>query len=312
MSFLVILNPASGARRGQRFLPEIQAVAAQRGGEVAVTERAGHATDLAREAAAAGVPLVFAAGGDDTFREVLSGVFGTSSVMGIIPLGTFNNLASSLLLPHHPVDALTAALEGEERTIDLGQVEGGPLFTESVGVGIDAEAWSLAPEQEPVGLGRWLTGIRLGLTSLSTFSPKRIRIEIDGDYTESEVMQVTIANSKFFGAGIQMAPHARMDDGLLDVCVIPLMGKLQFLAAVPHFYSGRHLEMIPDVRYRTGHEVLVTARRALPVRVDGVIAARLPIRVRALPNALRLRVPRLPEPPPSPPPTAPPFPRPPA
>lgn len=310
--FSVILNPASGARRGQRFLPEVQAIVKERGGELLLTESAGHATRLARQAHERGVPLVFAGGGDDTTREVIAGIFGTECTLGILPLGTFNNLASSLQLPHHPVDALVAALDGRDDRIDLGQVEDGPIFTESLGVGIDAEAWSLAPEQEPVGMGRWFTGIRLGLTSLSTFSPQRIRITIDGEPIESEVMQVTVANSRFFGAGIQMAPHARMDDGMLDVCVIPLMGKLQFLAAVPLFYSGRHLEMIPDVSYFHGREVVISAKRDLAVRVDGIIAARLPIRVRALPRALRIRLPLIKDPEPTPPPVAPPFPRPPA
>lgn len=311
-SFSVILNPASGARRGQRFLPEVQGVVNDRGGELLLTDAAGHATELARDADRRGVPLVFAGGGDDTIREVIAGLFGSDCTLGILPLGTFNNLASSLLLPHHPVAALIAALDGHDERIDLGQVDGGPIFTESLGVGIDAEAWSLAPEQEPVGMGRWFTGIRLGLTSLSTFSPQRIHITIDGDRIESEIMQVTVANSRFFGAGIQMAPHARMDDGLLDVCVVPLMGKLQFLAAVPLFYSGRHLEMIPDVLYFKGREVHISAKRDLPVRVDGIIAARLPIQIRALPRALRIRLPLLKEADPTPPPAAPLFPRPPA
>ncbi len=289
--FSVILNPVSGARRGERFLPEIRSIVQSRGGLLRITEFAGQATQLAREDAQRGIPLVFAGGGDDTVREVIQGLFGGPSRLGILPLGTFNNLASSLLLPHHPVEALVASLDGHDTDIDLGQVEGGSIFTESAGVGIDAEAWSLAPAEEPVGLWRWFTGIRLGLKSLSTFRPQHIHITIDGHPIVERVMQVTVANARFFGAGIQMAPHARLQDGLLDVCVIPLMGKLQLLAALPHFFSGRHLDRIPDVLYHQGRVIEISARQDTPVRVDGVIGGRLPIRIRSLPRALPIRLP---------------------
>ncbi len=259
--FSVILNPTSGARRGERFLEEVRALVQSRGGVLRVTERAGQATDLARKDQQAGITLVFAGGGDDTVREVIHGIFGSDCRLGILPLGTFNNLASSLLLPHHPLEALLGALDGQDDHIDLGQVDGGPIFTESVGVGIDSEAWSLAPEQEPVGIWRWLTGIRLGLTTLSTFNPQHLRITV------------------------------RLQDGLLDVCLIPLMNKLQLLASLPLFFSGRHLDRIPDVIYHQGREIEISARRDTPVRVDGVIGGRLPIRIRVLPRALGIRLP---------------------
>ncbi len=293
--FSVILNPTSGARRAERFLAEVRTLVQSRGGILRLTERPGHASELARQDQQSGVPLVFAGGGDDTVREVIHGLFGSDCRLGILPLGTFNNLASSLLLPHHPLEALLGALDGRDDHIDLGQVEGGPIFTESVGVGIDSEAWSLAPDEEPVGMWRWLTGIRLGLTSLSTFSPQHIRITVDGHPIVSQVMQVTVANARFFGAGIQMAPHARLQDGLLDVCVIPLMNKFQLLASLPLFFNGRHLDRIPDVLYHQGREIEISARRDAPVRVDGVIGGRLPIRIRVLPRALRVRLPQHPE-----------------
>jgi YegS/Rv2252/BmrU family lipid kinase len=290
--FSVILNPTAGARRGERFLEKVRALVQNRGGVLRVTEWAGHATALARKDQQAGITLVFAGGGDDTVREVIHGIFGSDCRLGILPLGTFNNLASSLLLPHHPLEALLGALNGQDEHIDLGQVDDGPIFTESVGVGIDSEAWSLAPEQEPVGIWRWLTGIRLGLTTLSTFNPQQIRITVDGQPIVSQLMQVTVANARFFGAGIQMAPHARLQDGLLDVCLIPLMSKMQLLASLPLFFSGRHLDRIPDVVYHQGREIEISARREAPVRVDGVIGGRLPIRIRVLPRALGIRLPR--------------------
>ncbi len=296
--FSIILNPVSGARRGERFLPQIRSVVEGRGGLLRITEFAGQATRLARQDAAQGIPLVFAGGGDDTVREVIQGLVGGPARLGILPLGTFNNLASSLLLPHHPVEALVAALDGRDTEIDLGQVEGGSVFTESVGVGIDAEAWSLAPAEEPVGLWRWFTGIRLGLKALSTFRPKHIHISIDGHPIVEQVMQVTVANARFFGAGIQMAPHARLQDGLLDVCVIPLMGKLQLLAALPHVFKGSHLDRIPEVLYHQGRVIEISARQDTPVRVDGIIGGRLPIRLRILPRALPIRLPDLPDRPP--------------
>jgi YegS/Rv2252/BmrU family lipid kinase len=260
--------------------------------QAVLTSAPGQATEIARQAAAAGANPVIAAGGDDTVREVVRGLVSSSAALGIVPLGTFNNLAFSLELPHDPLRALAIALEGETGRMDLGVLDDGQIFTESLGVGFDAAAWLLRPEEEPVGLRRWLVGLDIALRSLPGFRPPRILLALDGRLLTTRAMQVTVANTRYFGAWIQMTPQARTDDGLLDVCVVPRMSKLAFLAAFGLFFQGRHLEALPEIHYYQAREIRIESTERLPVRVDGRVSAHLPVVVRVLPGAIPVRLPR--------------------
>ncbi len=164
--FYIIINPSAGAGRGLRNLQAIDSFAKEHNGTVLISRYPGHTTKLAKSVAAKG-RLVFAAGGDDTIREVLQGTYASKCIVGIIPLGTFNNLATSLYLPPHPLECLKLSLEGVNCLVDVGKIEQGKLFTESIGIGLDSYAWSKAPSQEPQGLWRWLSGIKVGRLSFS-------------------------------------------------------------------------------------------------------------------------------------------------
>ena len=134
---VVLLNPASGASRGQNNLEHLTALAHEHGLRLRPSEKAGDLTRLAREEAEAGCPLIIAAGGDDSVREVLwgmdlAGVFGRPAEQrpqfGILPLGTFNNFARYLNLPLDSKLAMETALSGTLRRVDLGRA-GDRLFT---------------------------------------------------------------------------------------------------------------------------------------------------------------------------------------
>lgn len=236
--------------------------------------------------------MIFAGGGDDTVREVLQGASSRDFSLGIIPLGTFNNIAGSIGLPTNPVEAFELALNGTDHYIDLGKIENGPYFIESVGVGIDADTWQMGPKvEEKTSLKRWIAGLKVGMFSLVHFKPKRLSISIDNKLSVNRVMQVTIANSGSFASGIHIAPMARLDDGLLDVCIIGIMSKAKFLSSTPLIFFGRHLTNMEDIRYVQCQKILITSTQDSPVRVDGLVAANLPLRVHVLPRALRIRVP---------------------
>ncbi|MDO5295622.1 MAG: diacylglycerol kinase family lipid kinase [bacterium] len=292
-SFAVILNPQAGAGRGCKHLEELRSFAVQRGGQLVLSSAPGQSIQLARHLSAQQIPLIFAAGGDDTIREVLRGLPRSHPPrLGIIPVGTFNNFATSLHLPEEPLDALAQTLLGKDTSLDLGKVENGPFFIESVGVGLDSEAWSQAPQEEPIGMARWFTGIRVGFSALTEYVPKHLRIAIDGHFLNiRSVMQVIVANSRCFGARLQIAPKARLDDGLLDVCIIPPMSRAKLLTALPLFFYGKQLDYLPSLRYYQCHKITISARKKWPARVDGLLAEDLPITIRALPKSLPVRLP---------------------
>ena len=292
-NFTVIINPCAGAGRGREYLEAIRSLTEQYGGRLQVSKSPGHAVYLARKCAEKHTPLVFAAGGDDTVREVLLGLpRNNAQRLGIIPVGTFNNFATSLGIPEDPISALQETLLGRSCMIDLGKVENGPYFIESVGIGLDSDAWSRAPKQEPIGMARWFTGIRVGFCALSAYLPKHLSITIDGKALDiHDVMQVIIANSRCFGARWQIAPRASLDDGLLDVCIVPLMSKAKFLSALPLFFYGKQLDYLPSLRYYQCRKITVRSKKPAQARVDGLLANTLPITIRAIAQALPMRLP---------------------
>jgi len=291
--FYIILNPSSGAGRGERFLPLLSQFAQSNGGHILVSQFPGHSTELAKSVAAKG-RLIFAAGGDDTVREVLQGIHTSKSVLGILPLGTFNNLATSLYLPPDPLECLSLSVDGGVNCkIDLGKIENGPLFTESIGIGLDAHAWSKAPRKEPVGIGRWIMGLRVGLASILDFTPQNYTLEIDGQRQKvNDVLQITVANSRCYCSGVQIAPNAKMNDGLLDICIVSRLNKLKFLLMTPLFYFGRHINSSTSVRYIQAQKITIAGPKHVAVRVDGVLASwQPPLKAMALSNSLTIRLP---------------------
>lgn len=290
--FYVILNPSAGAGRGLRNLQAIDDFAQKHNGSVLISHYPGHATKLAKSVATRG-RLVFAAGGDDTIREVLQGTYTSKCIIGIIPLGTFNNLATSLYLPPHPLECLKLSLEGVNCLVDVGKIEKGKLFTESIGIGLDSYAWSKAPLQEPKGFRRWLSGIKVGISSLLDFTPQNYQLEMDGHLLKiHDVMQITVANSRCYCSGIQIAPNAKMNDGLLDICIISRMSKLKFLAMAPIFYFGKHINSSTSVNYIQAHKISISGPSSVPIRVDGMLTSQtLPIKAAAISNSLTIRIP---------------------
>ncbi len=293
-AFTIILNPCAGAGRGREYQEAIASLTYKYGGELLVSRSPGHTIQLANMASTKKrSKLIFAAGGDDTVREVLMGIAGKPMVrLGVVPVGTFNNFATSLNLPEDPMQALEEAILGVDHRIDLGKIENGHYFIESVGIGLDSEAWSRAPKEEPIGVSRWFTGLKVGFLALAAYLPKKLNITIDNTCLGTQnVMQVIIANSRCFGSRIQIAPKASLDDGLLDVCLIPPMSKARFLALVPFFFYGNQLEYIPSLRYYQCKKITISAKRGLEARVDGMLAGKLPITVRSLGRALPIRLP---------------------
>lgn len=290
-SSVLIVNPVAGGGKGATWLESLRGGAHRLGLRLEVTERTGHAEDIARGAVAGGCPLVVAGGGDDTVREVVRGLLGSDAHLAIVPLGTFNNFARSLDLPLHPLRALEALVSGRSRAVDLGRLGDGTVFTESVGVGFDADAWRRAPRPEPPGLWRLLTGARAGLDSLAVFVPGRYRVTLDEETMNLEATQITVANTRYFASGIEIAPKARSDDGLLDICIIPPTTRWQFLAMAPVVLAGLHVDRIPEVRYRRSRTVIIEADEDQPVRVDGAVQATLPVAIEVMKGAIRVRIP---------------------
>lgn len=180
--------------------------------DVEMTRGPGHATELARAAARAGYDRVIAAGGDGTVRETAVGLLGSGATLGIMPLGSFMNVAHMLAIPRDVREAAAVIAGGEQAVIDMGRA-GEHYFLEAAGVGLDA---ALFRQTNRLDAGHWDalgTAARIALT----YRPQRLVVKMDCWTVEMDALMVTVANGPYCGAALTVAPGAVVDDHRLDV-----------------------------------------------------------------------------------------------
>lgn len=289
-----IVNPVSRKGRASRVWPTVRTILRDGGREVveAVSERPMHAWDLAAQAAAEGYETVVSVGGDGTNHEVVNGLLSAGSpnppALGLIPAGTANDLARSLKVPFDPAAAARVLLDGHRHRIDVGQVNDRFYATIS-GVGFDAEV-AQQVNQWPRYVGGTVLYIAGIIKMLVTFNPVDAEITIDGRVQSAKMFILAAANTGWYAGGMYMAPHARVDDGLLAVVWAGDLGKAETLAVLPKLFSGGHLKH-PKVFHTTAREVRVTSDTPLAIHADGESVGRVPAHFRVIPHALEVIAP---------------------
>jgi diacylglycerol kinase (ATP) len=291
----VIINPISGSGGRWKVARERVELAASiveaRGldAEILVTERPGHARELTAGALARGASLVAAWGGDGTANEVASIVAFTDTTFAIIPSGSGNGLGRELGIPLEPRPAFEVALDGVDRIMDAGELDG-RLFFNVAGIGLDAH---VAHRFAAGGLVRrgFLRYLEIAAQELFTYDPDEHSVVVDGHAQRTRALVVAIANGRQYGNGAIIAPHALVDDGLLDVVVIEQRPIVTALLQVPRMFSG-HIHETAGVTIRRGVAIEITSARPVIYHVDGepfVGGAAIAARIR--PRALRIRTP---------------------
>lgn len=288
----VIINPISGVRLPGDSIGRRVALARRLltrhavDGVVAVTEYAGHASELAAEAVRDGRDLVVAWGGDGTVNEVAGPLIHGHVALGVVPAGSGNGLAHGLGVPVRPAAALEQALTGSARPIDVGECAGRRFFNVA-GVGFDAAvAERFNRESHVRGLLAYVHSIAPRFLS---YEAVPCVIDADGERLALPALMVTIANCREFGAHAVIAPRARPDDGWLDLVIIPDRSPVDRLSLVPHVFAGT-LDRVEGVLMRRVTTVRITADRPMNCHVDGEPHhGGAAIDVRILPGALTVR-----------------------
>jgi YegS/Rv2252/BmrU family lipid kinase len=289
----IIINPVAGGARGDRARQRVEIAAAWRDdagrpAEVVVTERAGHAGELAR-AAARQAGLVIAWGGDGTINEVASALAFGNVPMAIVPAGSGNGLATELEIDNRPRQAIDEAVRSRPRPIDLGEIAG-RLFVNIAGLGFDAHVAEKfnAPENVKRGLATYasITG-----RALFRYRPADYAITTpDGCVRARRAVMVSFANSAQFGNGARIAPGAAVDDGLLDLVVLEERSRLASILALPRLFNGtigRH----PGYTLRRVTEATITSAEPILFHADGEpIQGGTELKIRVHPRALLLAV----------------------
>jgi diacylglycerol kinase (ATP) len=258
--------------------------------EVRQTTQEDHGAGLAAQAAAEQADVVIAAGGDGTIHEVAHGLIGTHSALGMIALGTMNNLAHSLHIPATIEEACAVIATGETHAIDVGKLND-QFFLEVAGVGLEAAFFPAAEEMKGPGLLVTLRGIFNGLRTLLAFQPAKLRISFNEHQRRPyTAIQVTICNSRYYGPQFELVPEALMDDGLLDVVIFKQFSKLEYIRHAVSISQGKRTYQ-PKVIHRRVTSMRINADHPLEIQADGLAHGHTPATVTITPGALRVRVP---------------------
>lgn len=301
----MVVNPRSqGGVTGRRWLDIERRLRSALGPlEVERTRGPRDAERIAREGVRAGVGRIVVAGGDGTLGGVVTGLLaaglGGHAEIGLLPLGTGGDMARSLGIPRDVDAAIEVLVSGKLRGMDAGRVgvrdaqgrDTTAYFANVASFGVSGLVVELVNRGR-----RFLPGgpsFLLGtLRALAAYRAAPVTLRVDGEAVfEGPLVLAAAANGRFFGGGMRVAPYARLDDGLLDVVVVPDRGKLGLLVRLPKLYRGTHLES-RVARLHRGREIEVDAPGgAVRLELDGEPAGCLPARITVLPGAITLRGP---------------------
>lgn len=289
---VVVFNPQAGGGRAAGYRTVLERWIADHSThalwEIQQTAGPGHGTELAAQAVAQGANVVVAAGGDGTLGEVVNGVAGAGVPVGLLPLGTGNDCARHLGIGTDLLSGLHTLLHGKSHRVDLGKA-GDRYFINIAGCGFDA-AVAQRVQQGWRRLPGTLAYIGAVLHTLLTFTPVRMRLTLDDTPRELRALMCSVANASSYGGGMRIAPHARMSDGLFDVCVIAEAGRLEFLRTFPSVFRGAHLDH-PKVQIYRAQRVSVQSDPPVPVLIDGDVRGCTPVEFRICPHAVQMLIP---------------------
>ncbi len=295
--YRIIRNPAAGSKGGistnSCTSDELCSLAERHGLGQDIVEPPDEAAARAavRAAVADGVDVVVAAGGDGTVGLVADGVMNSATALAILPLGSVMNVARALDIPRD-LESAAALIEGATITsIDAGEAETADgrrvPFLEAGSIGMNA---AIFREAQRFDDGDWGSIVRTIWVALR-YRPARMLLDLDDETVRTRALMVTVSIGPYTGAGMTVAPDARLDDGRFDVRVFRGFSKWELIRHLSGIAFGRW-RYAPHVSTYRSATVRITSAHPLPVRADGTDLGTTPVTFRTLVGALRVVSPR--------------------
>jgi len=309
---LVIVNPTSANGSTGSSWPQLASDLSSHFGPFknVFTKKAGDGVDLANEAAKKGIKLIIACGGDGTISEVANGILnsGKDVELGILPSGTGGDFRKTLEIPSQSRAAARILRTGRTRRIDVGRVSfignhGEEVTRYFLGVASCGMSTKViqrvkdgGPDWLPANTPQWLGGrVSFGASLIQTAmrsEPTKLVIQIDDEHERRlSVVNLCIANARYFGGGMKIAPEAKLTDGKFDVVSVGDLGTLKIMTHAPRLYLGSHLSM-PEVSHTLAKKVTLreaTRNAVVPLEIDGELPGRLPATFQLISEALKVR-----------------------
>lgn len=297
----VIVNPVAANGRVAARWPTVREHLAGLGlaFDFRLTERPLHATEIAREAVQAGYSPIVAYGGDGTLMEVVNGLLGepgqpSAVPLAIIPGGTGSDFVRTLGVPHDYCLACEKFINGTERLVDVGYTvfrgldgsEQRLYFANVAGLGFDGEVVERV-QRSSKALGGTLTYLLNLFLTLVYYRNKHVSLRFDGQGQDRRMNSVVIANGRYFGGAMYIAPPADVQDGQFEVVILGDFSKPELVINVPRVYKGTHLTH-PKVQIHKAREVHVEAKERMLLQADGELVGQAPASFRIIPGVLRV------------------------
>jgi YegS/Rv2252/BmrU family lipid kinase len=307
---VVIVNPKSqGGKLASRWPNMAETLTRAFPYDVVHTQGPGDATRIAREALRSGAERIVAIGGDGTINETVNGFFeggkpiAPEASLAIVPFGTGGDFRRTIELPQDTAACAQVIAANHKKKVDVGKLEltahdGSPMLRmflniASFGVGGHLDRMINESGKKLGRIGYFTTGFRATLS----YKNQRVQLIFDGNTAERvevTTYSVAVANGKYFGGGMKIAPNAELDDGKFDITVVGDLGVMKLLAGFARqVYSGAHLKTkgVSSRRAKVVEAEAVDPNDKVEFDVDGEHLGRLPARFEVVPSSLWLVVP---------------------
>lgn len=297
--WFVVVNPESANGRTREQWPGFQKHLEAAGWHVDYewTNEQGHATKLVQKAFMAGYRKIIGVGGDGTINEIINGIMnlgqeGSQVELDILSHGTGGDFSRSLKIPRGIEGVLQVLRCGKKRWVDVGSVEFlgkqdqlKRYFLNVADAGLGGETVARVNRQNKFWGGK-LSFLLGSIQSILAYHNKVMSCRIDGELVvQGRMNSIMVANGRYIGGGMQIAPLAEIDDGMFDIVVLGDFNTAQLLFHLPKIYRGTHLK-VPGVRYYRGRTVLIESHEDVLIDIDGEQQGLLPARYTNHPKAL--------------------------
>ena len=293
----IIVNPHAGSGKTISEWPQtvrlLDSYAIQY--KTVFTDRRKHAVDLAAEAASQGYRKILAVGGDGSVHEVFTGILRycadsgcepSEFVVGVLPIGSGNDWIKSLGVPHDKekiIESMHDECFGEEDVVRISDSHGRVSYMANVGgVGFDSRVCEIVNHQKERGYRNRLIYVYALLRTLMTLKTLNLGIRVDGrNFFSGSAYSVALGNGRFSGSGMCQVPGARIDDGLVDIMVVPKVGALTIAREVPRLFNLT-LDKAKPLLFGRGKSIEIFPLDSVSemiFEVDGEIEGRIPMRI---------------------------------
>lgn len=289
---LFIVNPVSGVNQSRKsMLADVAAACFDPElfeWEIRLSESAVHVQELSREASEAGVDIIAAVGGDGTVNQVVRGMIGSSSTLALVPAGSGNGLARHLGIPVDTEQSVGLISQGNSKLIDTVNFNDN-LFVSIAGVGFDALVAKLFSKVERRGFFSYL---RIITNEYKSYRPRKYKMIIDGNEVIRQALFVSFANTNQFGYNTIISPEARIDDGLVDVCIVKKV-PLLYAPKIVGLLLTRRIDNSGFVEIIRAKSVTLTRNKNRVVNLDGeAVKLSKDLHIEVNPLSLRVIVPK--------------------